>query len=586
MTSGAGYNPVPSPMGAGCSIPGTDNPGTDSDSYVGIWGISTANYVIGNRVSNYFHGIFFELQRNGGQGFAENKVCASHQRLIGFEGNTIHGFQGFGTYLNDNVSPRHGISQTIASNGFVEDLAGTCDVTWLDDGEDNGFPMKVSNNVDHGGVFVGGYSSADLQFRRHVSIDVNNGIYWKNTKNFADGCSAHLLDGFYRDTHLALPDAAAFIIEVTHFEGRVDLESGHHCDALCFGQYMLVNSTWNVHDVNRPWFQFPPERHHFGGVFSLSPPEVRSGNPTANLFPQGYSSLVHRHYEFLLDIEGSGCSLARDVMVPDMTAELMAERYLDGVLCQRDLRVLKIRARAPSPDMKLLMEVRHIGDNEVLSRFTMTLNDANEAFPCFAMPVVLGSEYEYFLTLLSGNDEAIAMPTDWIIEFSEDVFANRWGADYLNLHVYGRDCDGDVVSSRHDRRFLFADMGQKDERAWGHGACTAHPEMPEKSCRQQTGPSSTLPAADNDDDAESVDIIPDFECDGECSENCGDNGFCECGSKQCVCRPGFAGAHCEIDLCSMAGCDAEHGQCSATYLGSSLPVTARECVCELTWLGR
>ena len=274
---GASFNAdVESPHGAGCAIPGTDNFGTDSDSFVGIWSISPTNYLIGNRVPNYYNGIFVEVQRNGGQGRAEGQVCAQHSAIVGFEGNTAHGAQRFGTYLHNDVSPRH-ISQSVENNGFA-DLA-TCDVVWLDDGENNGWPMKISNNVDYGSVFVGGYGTADMQFEKHTSIECNNGIYWKNTKNFADGCSAHIRNDFFLDTHLAMPDASAFIVQDTVFKGRTDLESGHHCGALCFGHYVFQNMTWEADDDDRPLFQFPPENHGFGGIFSLSPPEAAAMNP-------------------------------------------------------------------------------------------------------------------------------------------------------------------------------------------------------------------------------------------------------------------------------------------------------------------
>ena len=92
------------------------------------------------------------------------------------------------------------------------------------------------------------------------SINNLNLIYWKTTKNFEDGCSAHLKDGaaapvhaawacsaldaahgmvcglwrclqgYYSGGNLALPDHAAFLMENVHFDGRISLEANHHCN--------------------------------------------------------------------------------------------------------------------------------------------------------------------------------------------------------------------------------------------------------------------------------------------------------------------------------------------------------------------
>ena len=51
----------------------------------------------------------------------------------------------------------------------------------------------------------------------------------------------------------------------------------------------------------------------------------------------------------------------------------------------------------------------------------------------------------------SGNPN---VPKDWIIEFSDIVFGNRWGKDEIKLEVAGRICP-QVVNSQHDRRYIF-----------------------------------------------------------------------------------------------------------------------------------
>jgi hypothetical protein len=88
-----------SPLG-GCSIPGTDNPGADASiGYAGIWSISQSNYVIGNRVSNTYNALLFEVGIARGQGQSQGRVCPQSSPLVGLIGNTLHGVARFGTYL-------------------------------------------------------------------------------------------------------------------------------------------------------------------------------------------------------------------------------------------------------------------------------------------------------------------------------------------------------------------------------------------------------------------------------------------------------------------------------------------------------
>ena len=53
-----------------------------------------------------------------------------------------------------------------------------------------------------------------------------------------------------------------------------------------------------------------------------------------------------------------------------------------------------------------------------------------------------------------------------------------------------------------------------------------------------------------------------------------------------MCKPGFAGADCSIDICSLSRCGG-HGTCASQYLGdsSTLPVANKACVCDDGWYG-
>jgi hypothetical protein len=88
----------------------------------------------------------------------------------------------------------------------------------------------------------------------------------------------------------------------------------------------------------------------------------------------------------------------------------------------------------------------------------------------YAFPVIPTSDVSYTVSLTT-QDETI--PTDWVVEFSDPVVGNRWGEEYLLLDLKGRNCGSGVVSSQHDRRFIFAngeDFLTGPARG-SHGAC-------------------------------------------------------------------------------------------------------------------
>ena len=109
-------------------------------------------------------------------------------------------------------------------------------------------PIKgaMVDNLDYHNNFVGHYGAGDIQHNGHHSYRNLNNIYWKETKNFGNGCSSHLVGGSYAGGNMALPDQGSFIIEETTFGDESQLEANHHCNVgvtgvLCFPQYVLVS---------------------------------------------------------------------------------------------------------------------------------------------------------------------------------------------------------------------------------------------------------------------------------------------------------------------------------------------------------
>ena len=115
------------------------------------------------------------------------------------KGNTFHGNGRFGTYFNDGNWPKH-IDQSLAYDGLVGDMS-TC-TGFYANGSERGLGVVVQNNVDYGNAFVGSYDSGDIQWKGHVGVQNLNNIYWKTTKNFADGCAAHFDGSHYEDGNM------------------------------------------------------------------------------------------------------------------------------------------------------------------------------------------------------------------------------------------------------------------------------------------------------------------------------------------------------------------------------------------------
>jgi len=304
-----------------------------------------------------------------------------------------------------------------------------------------------------------------LKYNGHHSHDNNNILYWKETVNFHNGCSAHLTGGSYSQGNMALPDQATFLIENTVFGHGVSLEANHHCNVgstgvLCFPTYMFHNVQWKNTDPNTKyiWFQEPLANQlasqNFGGVFTLSPPNaqhVMSGGVLENsIFPPSFVSLVSSKFSYLLALPGEICVLSE---------AHYGQRYDKGILCKVPLRALKIYSRElrpeSAPNLKVEMWFNKGGrltgspNSSQIIYFHQTGNTPKQGY---ALPVIPSTDHFYRLTLTSDGD----IPSSWIVEFSDAVVGNRFSIDYINLSLNNRDCGvNGTVNSQHDRRFMW-----------------------------------------------------------------------------------------------------------------------------------
>jgi len=577
-------NGQPTALG-GCSIPGTDNSQADTDlNQSGFWAAGFVNYLIGNRAANSFNGMLWQEQGvTAGRGTSTNHECINRFSIGRIEGNTFHGHGRFGTYLLADVYPRQ-TDQSLAANGWVTDKS-TCNA-WTSDGNERGLPQVILYQTDYDNVFVGQYSAGDVQYRHHTSINNDNLIYWKETKNFYDGCSAHISQSYYQGDSasiLALPSGhGTFLIENTRFTSQLWFESNHHCNVgitgalLCMPQYVFVNITWE--SAKGQYFYFNDNTNN-GALFTLGPDDCAASQRGLNtqIFPPYFCSLAHPYWTYLLSIDnGTTCftsTRAASVVGGDSTATQFSNRYDNGILCKRPLRRLEVYThsltRAHNSTLNLILELYQ--NNKKISQqsvpyFQIGDDISNTQKQGFSMTVIPGSTHTYVLSMETSPGSGIGgrnIPLDWTIEFSDTIFGNRFPVDSLYIKVAGRNCPT-PVTSLHDRRFIWADSDSY-LTMMGRGACSPYPDMPKIDC-------GTVPP-----------IEPFGVCEKQCSQSC-NNGFCDCGSSTCMCNPGFFGPNCEIDLCEQAQC-GPHGRCSALYLGGGLPVTQGQCVCDDGYFG-
>jgi hypothetical protein len=238
----------------GCTVPGTSNDqGDTSLNQAGIYMESPTNHLLGNRMANHFNGML--LNAKNGRGPVTNSVCDKMTPFGRWKGNVFHSSGRFGTYTLTNNYPVKNTGQSIALNGQTT----SCNA-FTSEGDDNGLSTSIRENVDYGNAFVGHYEAGDIQYNYHASFNNLNLIYWKETKSFADGCSAHIINSYFQAGTMALPDSlGSFIIEHTTLD-NVLMEANHHCGVggtgfLCMPHYVLHNVKWIAAD-RKQWVAF------------------------------------------------------------------------------------------------------------------------------------------------------------------------------------------------------------------------------------------------------------------------------------------------------------------------------------------
>jgi hypothetical protein len=555
-------------LAGGCTVPGTSNDEADTAlNQAGLYTKASANDLIGNRMANHFNGMLLFADGTNAH------TCTQNTPWGRYQANVFHSSGRFGTYtLNDNY-PKRNTGLSLASNGFTtssnsSNPSFSC-ASVTADGSDRGLSTTIWNNADYGNTFVGHYGAGDIRYHSHTSLENLNAIYWKETKSFADGCSAHISHSHFRNGTMALPDTlGSFIIEHSTLNNII-LEANHHCGIggttgfLCMPHYVFHNVTWIYpEDTNSKWVTFTQSNAAVdGGIFSVSLEDFATNR--SSILPPGYASLASGFYTYLI---GTGLC--------DGSADMgLGERYENGILCRTQLQTLRLYSNGVGSGLSLSVRVWKSAEDRQAGVAPMAAQDipfwGAGKRQGYRLPVIVASENIYYHVSLSGGD----IPAEWFIDFGDQTLTNRWGVQTLNIDIQGRNCGGDMmmIQSDHDRNYLLAYAS--DGTGWGHGACTNNPSSSLKSCSAE---------ADSDKPSSTPNSGPGSECPNPCGE-CSTGAYCDCLLGLCKCLPGHYGDSCQSDVCSTTSCI--HGVCSSRFLGSDLPASNQPCNCEDGWKG-
>jgi len=401
-------------------------------SQAGIYLIGMTNNLIENRIAGYENGIWTagsHLPR--GQGHADSKVCPQFTPFGTIRGNVCHDNQRFGLYL-DNQYPRNLVRD---SDGFVTD-PGSC-AEFTEDGRDNGLaPANViEDEFDYHNMFIGAYAMGDVSYVRYKSLNNDHAVYWKDSKNFADGVSHHMIDCVFANdatdpvgTLQVFGPSGPFTFLFTNNTfigsrvGSAALNAGQHCGLVgaggpCNVQYLLRGVDWSGLDEDSKRIRFGVNSEDDGEVLPIF---ISPDNSLG-----GHRSMVSQHLKGFESIEG---------------CERQSSVWDSAIACDADIRRLNV--------WSVDLGVVNISGPGYVSREEMTMDrpvhgldggimyyETNWGTTAkgYGAPVLLGGNYS-----LSGHWEG-----DVFFEVSDPIAQEIMGKpETLSLNVTGSiDCE-------------------------------------------------------------------------------------------------------------------------------------------------
>jgi hypothetical protein len=348
----------------GCAIDGaTVNADADSINQSGMWIQSATNNFIYNRMANHDHGFFFQsnLYPNG-QGEATNKVCSQNDEFGVVKGNVGHSNQRFGMYIDTHWPVQ--LNRTVENDGFVVDRQDCFDGKWCscspltEDGEDRGAPGVIEDELDFANLFTGQYSAGDVQWKGLHSINNLHGLYWKQTKPFADGRVGHVVDCTFEWIDSSEDSEIVSILGTAAMGNEQVLTPGG------LGSFRIINTSFkgntlhaigaNHHcQVDGTGSLCTPEVHLEGVEFLSSWEDNLSGINTA-LGVHGEDNYGNRDLPIFTSTDSSlNTDYSLTSLAPGLQPHLLSldgceattdPKYDEGILCNLPIRRLQVWA--------------------------------------------------------------------------------------------------------------------------------------------------------------------------------------------------------------------------------------------------
>jgi len=302
-------------------------------------------------------------------------------------------------------------------------------------------PNFIEDHFDWHNTFNGQYSMGDISYVRYISVNNGHSMYWKTSKNFADGVSHHVIDSIFandpKDSIGQLQvygPSGPFTFKFTNNSflggpvGTAALCAGQHCGlggagGPCNVQYLLEGVNWSGLMRSQKRIQFGVNTASFGQV---QPIFLAKDNSLG-----GFRSMVSQYLNGFAKV---GCTQ-------------QDSSWDSGYACYQPIRRLNFWVFADQGNLTLSGP----GYDNV---------DINYAYPVLGLNAgVMQMEpmhKGYGLPVLAGGSYTISSQ-GWrggvAVEFSDPEVAEYFGVtDHLSLKVVnGTTCN---LSSGDPRNFL------------------------------------------------------------------------------------------------------------------------------------
>jgi hypothetical protein len=446
--------------------------GAKSQSAGAFW-LGMTNNLIGNHIVGYENGFWTPgIFQGNGKGQALLRACPAHTPFGEIRSNVMHDNARFGLYL-DSQFPR---KLKRDEDGFLTDPS-SCD-TFTADGKDNGFVNEVHDHFDWHNTFVGFYALGDVQLINYTGVNNGHAMYWKASKNFADGRLWHVVGStFVQEDHdygvlqfLGPSGPFTFGMKDTTFLGTTRggsgaLQAGQHCGyggagSPCNVQYLLENVDFSGLSQGSIRIQHGVPSQASDEAFVL--PVFLSKDNSLN----GHRSIVSKH----LNGFSSGC-------VP------LGSEWGGGFGC--DFAVRRLNVWGPSlGELRLsgpgfLVQPNWVAPTEARNSGRMHYVSMHGGYGALA---IVGSEYT-----LNATEHH-----DAVVEFSDNVLEQYMGTpESITLRMGSTTC---FLHASDSRPFL-TPMGHAFRHGWPFTPMSGYHTLITGGALQCAGPEHVVTCA-------------------------------------------------------------------------------------------